>query len=53
MKNLSNLGKILSKNEQKSIIGGKACNTAEECGEAPFTQLEYRPARCITGTCFW
>jgi hypothetical protein len=53
MKNLSNLGIVLSKNEQKSIIGGKSCNSAEECGEAPYMQLQYSPAKCITGRCFW
>ena len=59
MKNLKNLGKILNKKEQKMINGGfggssgGTCSSgsAEECGEAPFFQIVYAPARCVNGLC--
>ena len=52
MKNLKNLGKTLSKNEQKMINGGSiSCNSAEECGEAPFDQIFYQAPACYNGFC--
>ncbi|WP_340200663.1 hypothetical protein [Ascidiimonas sp. W6] len=47
------LGKVLSKREQKSIYGGKFCISAEECGEAPFDQLQYAPPSCVNNRCSW
>jgi hypothetical protein len=55
MKNFLNLGKVLNRGDQKSIIGGgfvgMYCNSAEECGEAPYMQLFYQPAVCANNRC--
>ena len=49
MKNLKNLGKILTKSEQEKLLGGKMCATSAQCPTSNYEPHSYWI--CVDGQC--